>query len=128
MKKISKTTWTRYKESAEGKEVMALFEKIKSPGTTADEILEIAMRFDPQYFNNTSKKEMAQLTDSLNFFLSDLEQILSNEEIKLEEGKDFVNFYFDYLESFAVDEEGMLTDTRRTVEAVSPSAIRFYET
>jgi hypothetical protein len=106
MKKISKTTWNRYKESAESKEVFALFEKIKSPESTAEEILEIAKRFNPQYFRNTSKKEMTQLTDSLNFFLSDLEQILSNEEIKLEEGKDFVNFYFNYLDSFAVDEEG----------------------
>ena len=31
-------------------------------------------------------------------------------------------------ETALLDEEGMLTDTRRTVEAVSPSAIRFYET
>ncbi len=106
MKKISKTTWTRYKESAEGKEVMALFEKIKSPESTAEEILEIAKRFDPQYFNNTSKKEMAQLTDSLNFFLSDLEQILSNEDIHLKEGKDYINFFIDYLESLAVDDDG----------------------
>ena len=26
------------------------------------------------------------------------------------------------------DEDGMLTDTRRTIKAVSPSAIRFYTT
>ena len=63
MKKISKIAWNRYRESAEGKEVMALFEKIKSPESTAEEILEIAMRFDPQYFNNTSKKEKAQMTE-----------------------------------------------------------------
>ncbi len=106
MKKISKTTWTRYKESAEGMEVMALFERIQSSESTTEEILEIAKRFDPQYFNNTSKKELALLTDSLNFFLSDLEQILSNEEINFEEGKDYVNFYYDFLNSFAVDEEG----------------------
>ena len=105
MKKISKTTWTRYKESAEGKEVIALFERIQSSESTAEEILEIAKRFDPQFFNNTSKKEIARLTDSLDFFLTDLEQILSNNDIKLEEGKDFVGFYFDYLDSFAVDEE-----------------------
>ena len=47
MKKISKTIWTRYKESAEGKEVLALFEKIQSPESTSEEILEIAKRFDP---------------------------------------------------------------------------------
>lgn len=105
MKKISKTTWNRYKESAEGKEVIALFEKIKSPDSTADEILDIAKRFDPQFFHNIGKKETARLTESLDFFLSDLEQILSNDEIKLEEGKDFVNFYLDYLDSFAVDDE-----------------------
>ena len=86
MKKISKTTWNRYKESAEGKEVISLFEKVKSPDSTAEEILEIAKRFDPQFFNNTSKKEMAQLTDSLNFFMSDLEEILSDDKIKIEEG------------------------------------------
>ena len=110
MKKISKTTWNRYKDSTEGKEVMALFEKIQSSESTTEEILEIAKRFDPQYFNNRSKKEMAQLTDCLNFFLSDLEQILSNEEIKLEEGKDFVNFYFEYLDSFAGEEESKSLD------------------
>lgn len=105
MKKISKTIWTRYKESAEGKEVLALFEKIQSPESTSEEILEIAKRFDPQYFNNTSKKEMTQLIESLDFFLNVLDDIMSHEEIKIESGEDLVNFYLDYLEFFAVDKE-----------------------
>lgn len=105
MKKISKTTWTRYKESAEGKEVIALFQKIQSPETTAEEILEIAKRFDPQFFNNSSKKEMAQDLESLNLFLTVLGDIVSHEEIKIESGEDLINFYLDYLEFFAVDDE-----------------------
>ena len=75
MKKISKTTWTRYKESAEGKEVIALFEKIQESRTTAEEILEITKRFNPQYFNNIGKKEMAQNTERLNLFLDALGDI-----------------------------------------------------
>ena len=107
MKKISKTTWTRYKESAEGKEVLALFQKLLSSGTTAEEMLEIAQRFDSEFFSNTSKKEMARLTETMNFFLNDLDQILSNEEMKIETGEDSENFYMDYLDSFAVDKEGI---------------------
>lgn len=105
MKKISKTTWNRYKESAEGKEVIELFERIQSRESTAEEILEISQRFDPQYFNNAGKKELSLLNDNLNFFLDDLEQLLSHDDIKFEKGEDFVNFYCDYLDSFAVDEE-----------------------
>ena len=106
MKKISKTTWTRYKESAEGKEVMALFEKIKSPGSTADEILEIAMRFDPQFFNNMSKKDMVRMTECLNLFMDVLADTLSQNKIKIESIEDLVNFYLDYIEFFAVDKDG----------------------
>ena len=106
MKKISKTTWSRYKESAEGKEVLGLFEKILSSETTAEEMLEIAKRFDPEFFGNTTKKEMARLTETMDFFLNDLDKILSNEEIKIETGEDSDIFYFNYLNSFAVDKEG----------------------
>lgn len=106
MKKISKTTWTRYKDSAEGKDVLALFEKILSSETTAEEMLEIAKRFDPEFFRNTSKKEMAQLTDRLDFFMNALGDILSDENIKFETGEDYVNFYFNYLDYFALDYEG----------------------
>ena len=106
MKKISKTTWTRYKESTEGKEVMALFEKILSPESTTEEILKIVKRFDPQYFNNIGKKEMAQMTECLNLFMDVLGDTLSQNESKIENTEDLVNFYLDYLEFFAVDKDG----------------------
>ena len=106
MKKISKTTWTRYKESEEGKEVMALFEKIMSPESTSEEILKIIKRFDPQYFNNISKKEIAQMTECLNLFMDVLGDTLSQNEIKIENVEDLVNFYLDYTEFFAVDKDG----------------------
>ena len=99
MKKISKTTWNRYKESAEGKEVMALFERIISPESSAEEILEIAKRFDPQFFNNSSKKDMARLAENLDFFLNALGDILSDKNIKFESGEDYVNFYYNFLKS-----------------------------
>lgn len=106
MKKISKTTWNRYRDdSAEGKEVIALFEKMKSPESSAEEILEITKRFDPQYFNNMSKKEFVQMTERLNFFMDALGDMLSQNEIKIENAEDIVNLYLDYLEYFAVDEE-----------------------
>ena len=110
MKKISKTTWTRYKESAEGKEVVALFKKFQSPESTAEEMLEIAKRFDPQFFNNSSKKEIAQDLESLNLFLTVLGDIVSHEEIKIESGEDLINIYLDYLEFFAVDDENKPLD------------------
>lgn len=106
MKKISKTTWNRYRDdSAEGKEVIVLFEKMKSPESSAEEILEITKRFDPQYFNNMSKKEFVQMTERLNFFMDALGDMLSQNEIKIENAEDIVNLYLDYLEYFAVDEE-----------------------
>jgi len=105
MKKISKTTWTRYKESAEGKEVIALFEKIQSSESTAEEILEIAKRFDPQYFNNIGKKEESLLIERLNIFFDVLEEMLSDRDVKIESIEDLVDIYMDYLESFAMDED-----------------------
>ena len=105
MKKISKTTWNRYKESAEGEEVIALFRKVQSPESTIEEILEIAKRFDPQFFNNAGKKEMAQYTERLNISLNILGDILSQKELKIERGEDLINLYLDYLEYFAVDDE-----------------------
>ena len=103
--KISKTAWKRYKESAEGKEVMALFEKIKSPESTAEEILEIAKRFDPQYFNNISKKEKDRMAECINLFMDALGDMLSQNDNKMENIEDVVDFYLDFLEYFAGDEE-----------------------
>lgn len=106
MKKISKTTWNRYKESAEGKEVLALFERIQSPESSVDEMIEIAKRFDPQYFSNLSKKDMAQMTECLSLFMEVLGDIQTQNDIKIEKIEDLVNFYLDFMEFFAVDKDG----------------------
>ena len=63
MKKISKTAWTRYKESAEGKEVIALFKSLCSNDCTTEDMLKVAMRFNPEYFKNIGEKDNKAILD-----------------------------------------------------------------
>lgn len=56
MKKISKTQWNRYKDT-DGKEIIELFEKSVDNDFSYKDMLNLAIRFDPDYFNNTTEKE-----------------------------------------------------------------------
>lgn len=106
MKKISKTAWNRYKESAEGKEVIALFKNLCSDDCTTEDMLNIAKRFDPEYFKNISRQETKAILDCLGYYDDVLNNIVSNNDLKIEKGEDYVNFYYDFLLSLFPEEAG----------------------
>lgn len=106
MKKISKTAWTRYKESAEGKEVIALFKSLCSNDCTTEDMLKVAMRFNPEYFKNIGEKDNKAILDCLDFYDGALSDIVSNGNLEMETGEDFMNFYFDFLHSMFPEEAG----------------------
>lgn len=68
MKKILKTNWERYKNSSEGQEVIAAFNRITTPECTPEDMLAIIKRFNPEFSKNTSKKEEEQQLKALIFY------------------------------------------------------------
>lgn len=97
MKKISQTTWNRYKESPEGKETITLFEKLCSKNCTTQEMLDAAQRFNPQFFNNFSEKEIKSCLKPLDFFDQEIGGLLSEDGVVLKETDDYYDFYFTLL-------------------------------
>lgn len=107
MKKVTETSnWKRYKESNEGKEVIALFNHIATPDATVEEMLEVIKRFDPELTQNMSKKEEKQYLDALSFFDNILKDNLPEKE---EEWKDFKygEFFAWLTHSLAVEDESV---------------------
>lgn len=99
MKKISKTVWNRYKESAEGKEVIALFKNLCSDDCTTEDMLNVAKRFNLEYFKNSSEKDLKAIRECLDFYDGALSDIISNNDLKIEKGEDFVIFFYNFLHS-----------------------------
>ncbi len=106
MKKISRTAWNRYKESAEGQEVISLFKKMTTDECSHEEILEISKRFDPELFKNYGKKEEKVFIAILKDYENILADILSSNNINLEAGSDYINFYYNFLLSLFPEECG----------------------
>lgn len=109
MKKISQTQWTRYKNSDEGKEAIALFGKALTSEFTHEEMLNLAKRYDPQYFKNFSQKDDKVMLDCLAYYDETLSKMLS-EDTKIEEGKDFVDFYLWLMTALTAEEENQTLD------------------
>lgn len=96
MKKISQSQWLRYKET-DGKEVISLFEKTKTESFTSDDMMNLALRFDYQYFRNSTTKDFL----SIRKYFTDLDKFIK--EIRtdysvLESKDDYINAYCDFLE------------------------------
>ena len=72
MNKIIKLHWNNYLNSDSGKEVVAAFDKLTDPNATMEELLQLASRFDPEFFRNTSTNERNQELGFLDFFNRDL--------------------------------------------------------
>ena len=68
MKRIIKLHWNNYKNSDSGKEVIAAFDKLTDPNATVEELYELACRFNPECFKNTSSNEKNQLIQNLEYF------------------------------------------------------------
>jgi len=106
MKKISKTTWTRYKESAEGKEVIALFKSLCSNDSSVEDMLNVAKRFNPEYFKNFSEKDYKSILDCLDFYDNALSDIVNSNDFEFDNAEKCVNFYYDFLHSLFPKEAG----------------------
>jgi hypothetical protein len=68
MNKIIKLHWNNYLNSDSGREVVAAFDKLTDPNATMEELLQLAFRFDPEFFRNTSSNERNQELGFLDFF------------------------------------------------------------
>jgi hypothetical protein len=103
MKKVSQTTWKRYKESSEGKKVIALFEKLYSKDCSIKEMFDVAQRFDPEFFNNFGEKEIKVCLRTLDFFDQEISGLLSGEEVELKKDDDYRAVYSHLLHSLTSD-------------------------
>ena len=68
MKKISMINWNRYKESNAGKESISMFSHIFTSGCTMEEILNVAKRFNPEFFKNTDSKDDELMGSILSYY------------------------------------------------------------
>lgn len=106
MKKILKTNWERYKNSSEGKETISQFNHLTTPETTAEDMLEVIKRFNPEIARNTSKKEEKSMIESLAFYDKIVKENLpqGDEELENFNGGEF---YAWLTHCMAVEEEEM---------------------
>ena len=91
MKKIVKLHWNNYKNSDSGKEVIAAFDKLTDPDATVEDLYELACRFDPECFNNSSENEKKNDLKYLDFLDSEIREIRSEIDKLGQEGA-----YIDY--------------------------------
>ncbi len=80
MKKILKTNWERYKNSIEGKEVIALFNNLAEPECTAEEMLAVIKRFNPVFAKNTTAKEDALNREAIAYYNKVIKENVPNNE------------------------------------------------
>ena len=95
MKKISKTQWNRYKDT-DGKEIIELFEKSVDNDFSYKDMLNLAMRFDPDYFNNTTEKERKNIIEGFEFYDQLIADNIPTEE-DLKNIETYSNFYLDLI-------------------------------
>lgn len=68
MKKILKTNWERYKNSEEGKNVIAQFNRLTSLECTAEEMYAVIKRFNPLFARNSTDKEDANNIEAIAYY------------------------------------------------------------
>lgn len=92
MKKISQINWKRYKDSANGKDAIALFEKAQTNEFSHEEMLALAKRFDPEFFNNCGPKEEEYMLKLFDYFDSVVGDMLNEFGDVSEQGKSIMFF------------------------------------
>ncbi len=92
MKKIIKLHWNNYKNSDSGKEVIAAFDKLTDPNATVEELYELACRFDPECFKNSSKNEKKQDLEFLEYIVSIVQEIM-HEVDKIVQDGDSIDYH-----------------------------------
>ena len=104
MKKILRTNWERYKNSEEGKNVIAQFNRLTSLECTAEEMYAIIKRFNPIFAQNTTTKEDADNIEAIAYYDKVVKNTLSEDE---EERStiDYVDFFAWLTSCMAVEDE-----------------------
>lgn len=93
MKKISQVQWKRYKDSAEGKEAISLFEKLGTPETSPEEMIKVAEKFDPAFFRNLSQKDINYLIECIVFYNNKIADLLESENVEVKTTQDCLQIY-----------------------------------
>lgn len=119
MKKISQINWKRYKESTEGKEAIALFDKLQTSEATPIDFINAGKRYDNQFFKAFSKKEEEKLFDALSFIDNALDETLTEENMPETVG-DCIALYYVLSCSFVKDEK-----SEDTFETLPQAAFKF---
>ncbi len=91
MEKIIKLHWDNYKQSVRGKEILASFEKLTDSNTSVEDLYNIACRFNPDFFKNTSKREKENLLKFLDYLDNTVGEI-KNEIDKLNQDGAYVDY------------------------------------
>ena len=91
MNKIIKLHWNNYLNSDSGREVVAAFDKLTDPNATMEELLQLAFRFDPEFFRNTSSNERNQELGFLDFFNNEIQNIRLEID-KLEQEGSYIDY------------------------------------
>ena len=104
MKKILKTNWERYKNSAEGKDAIAQFNRLTSFECSAEEMYAVIKRFNPLFAKNSTPKEDVGIIELIAYYDKVVKDTLPEnvEEWKTIDHKD----YFEWLTCcLAVEDE-----------------------
>ena len=80
MKKILKTNWERYKNSEEGKNVIAQFNRLTSLECTAEEMYAVIKRFNPLFARNSTDKEDANNIEAIAYYDKVVKDTLPEDE------------------------------------------------
>lgn len=83
-KPISKINWERYKNSSDGMEAIADFNRLRSPEITPEEMVALAKKYDPQFFWNMGLENIDFMVSSVEFLtdviLDSIQELEKNNE------------------------------------------------
>lgn len=68
MKKVNAVRWKRFKESPEGQEAIALFTHAIGTDSTHEELMNLAKKYNAEYFRNFGSKEEARIVSDIEYF------------------------------------------------------------
>lgn len=69
-------------------------------------MLDVAKRFNPEYFNNFCDKDFKAILDCLNFYDNVLSDIVNNNDLEFDNAAKCVNLYYGFLHSLFPEEAG----------------------
>lgn len=115
MKKISRIEWEQYKESASGKEAIALFERISSEEYSVDVLIELISKYVPELVNSETDEQRSVLQDLFLYHDPRLIDFLCNSGLSYETMDEVIGVYPSYLmHELASEDEKSLYDVKQS--------------